>query len=302
MFRINIAIMAGISMTLMLCGCGKAGKRGIPALDRDLAWGLTVEAAKMVPRHSGTPGAARQAEFIAAKARSFGARVEVDEFEALTPVGRMRFRNVIAHVPGRSSRYLIVACHYDAKLLPSEPEFQAANDGASGVGMLLAMISAVMRSGEPPPYSLRFVFFAGEECIYDYTENDGLFGSKHYSAKLEGSGELKNCRAMLLADMVGDKDLGITLPADTPRALADLCFAAARELGLEIFFGFYPWNIIDDHVPFQQKGIPAINLIDFHFGQDNRYWHTGADNLDNISADSIKIVGDVMLRMIYTIK
>jgi glutaminyl-peptide cyclotransferase len=286
---------------LLLDGCG-SGENHVPAFDEKLAWSLCEKAASMIPRHSGTPEAKRQAEFIARTARDFGADVEIDNFKAITPVGELEFNNVIARIQGKSEQYLIIGCHYDAKKLFTSRPFYAANDGASGVGVLLAMIKAIADASVKPYYSLRFVFFDGEECFYEYGENDGLFGSKYYCAKLKASGDLRRCRAVIIADMVGDKDLGITLSPDTPREMSELCFAVADKLGYRKYFSWNKFNIIDDHTPFMQAGVPAIDLIDFQYGQNNFYWHTIQDTLDKMSPESLKIVGEIILKMIYTIK
>ncbi len=286
-------------LVFLICGCGPRQPVTPPPFNKQLAWLLCTEAATMVPRHSGTPGALQQARFIARTAKKFKADVKIDSFNAITPNGEITFRNVMATVKGQSDKYLIIGCHYDGKKLMSVPNFQAANDGASGVGVLLSMIKSVTDAKIKPYYTLKFVFFDGEECIYEYKENDGLFGSKYLCNKLKKSGELKNCRALILADMIGDRDLQVTLSSDTPKAMLDHCLSSAKKLKLEQHFTRYPNSILDDHTPFAQAGIPTIDLIDFNFGPDNSYWHTSEDTMNKLSIDSLDIIGRVMLEMIY---
>ncbi len=294
-----------ILLGTLLCGCSGCGPSApstVPAFDPETAMALTTAAAAQMPRHSGTPGAAQQAEFIAAKAREFGARATVETFEDITPEGKITFRNVVVKIDGKSDRYLIVGCHYDAKKLLTVPSFPAANDGASGVGVLLAMIKSIAASPQKPYYSLRFVFFDGEECLYQYGENDGLHGSRHYADKIKMTDEIKRCRAMILLDMVGDRDLLITPPADSDPYLAELCRQSAEATGHGKKLLLSGQGMLDDHVPFQKAGIPVINLIDFNYGANNAFWHTAEDSMDKISAESLKATGEIVMRMVYHIK
>jgi glutaminyl-peptide cyclotransferase len=251
-------------------------------------------------RPSGSENLSKLADFIAKTAAGAGASVIFDEFEDSTPAGTLKFINVIADVKGRSDKFIIIASHYDTKKLSGVPCFTGANDGASTTGLLLAMLNAVKDSGQIPEYSLKFVFFDGEESLYNYSPKDGLHGSRHYADKLFKSGELKNCAAFVLLDMVGDKDLKITLPASsTNKRLAELLFKTAGNMGTAKHFTWYNADILDDHMPFYKLGVPCINLIDFDYGQDNMYWHTSADTIDKISPESLKITGDAALALIW---
>ena len=106
---------------------------------------------------------------------------------------------------------------------------------------------------------------------------------------------------MILLDMVGDANLTITLPADTTPALARLVFDVSAAQGTRSHFGFAPSNMVDDHVPFQNEGVPAVDLIDFSYGSRpgwNDYWHTPKDTLDKLSPASLQIIGRVTLEMV----
>ena len=283
-------------------GCGETASPA-PRVDPALAFRLAVETAAAGPRPSGTAALARQAEWLAAAAKEFGAETRVETFSADTPRGEIVFRNVTATVPGRdSSRFVLIGCHYDTKKMFSDARFVGANDGASGVGALLAMIKAARTAPQPPPLTLRFVFFDGEECLYDYGPNDGLHGSRHYAAQLEKSGELPACRAMILLDMVGDRDLKLTLPQGTDPVLAQLAQAAAARLGMPGKVTWFSSDMIDDHTPFQQKGIPVINLIDFDYGPGNVWWHTAEDTVDKLTPDSIASAADIALGIAWALR
>lgn len=271
-----------------------------PHPDGKLAMRYAVETAKIVPRSSGTPGAEKTAAMIARTAKTFsGFRITVDSFQDLTPEGEKTFRNVIAELPGKSDDFLVIGAHYDTKKLESVPDFAGANDSGSGVGALLAMMKALAETGQILPLTLKFVFFDGEEALLNYTENDGFHGSRRYVAELKKENLLRKCKAMILLDMAGDKDLLLKLPADTDPFLQALVLKSAEELGYGAHVGINGPAMLDDHTAFAKAGIPAVDLIDFSYGPDNLYWHTGADTIDKISAESLGISSAIALKTVW---
>ena len=271
-----------------------------PRPDGNFALKYAAETAEIVPRYSGSPGAEKTAALIAAAAKSLpGFRVFVDEFRDMTPEGEKVFRNVIAELPGKSEDFLVIGAHYDTKKLTSVPRFAGANDSGSGVGALLAMMKAASETKRLLPLTLKFVFFDGEEALIDYSENDGFHGSRRYVTELKRNKLLRKCRAMILLDMVGDRDLCLKLPADTDLALQDMVLRSARELGFSDYVGSDGPVMLDDHTAFVKAGIPAVDLIDFQYGPDNLYWHTEADTLDKISAESLGISAAIALKTIW---
>ena len=106
---------------------------------------------------------------------------------------------------------------------------------------------------------------------------------------------------MILLDMVGDKDLTITIPKGCTKSLIDRTLRLAQENGLGSRFRVFKSDMIDDHVPFLERGVPAIDLIDFNYGPGNAFWHTTQDSLDKISAQSIKTVADFALGLYWNI-
>ena len=274
----------------------------LPKTDAALAQQYAERSVAFGDRHSGSPAIAAYAEWIR-KTASESARFKVSEhrFEDMSPAGKMIFRNIIAEIPGRSREWVLIGCHYDAKKFLSTPGFQAANDGASGVAALLAMIRALDQYPAKPPFSLRFVFFDGEECLYKYGENDGLHGSRALALKYEQSGELKNCRAMILLDMIGDRDLNLTLPANSSPALTAALTRIIRQHFPVLRFEKLSYDMLDDHVPFFQRGVPAVDLIDFNYGPGNSNWHTAGDTLENISAQSICTAADLTFALIWNL-
>jgi glutaminyl-peptide cyclotransferase len=270
-----------------------------PEFDGLNAMVLLKELVSFGPRSSGTEANRRQAEFIADTARKYGAEVLTQEFEQLTVKGKLRFTNVEAVLRGNKSDFIIIGSHFDSKEMPPGIEFQAANDGASSTAVLLEMIKAVTASKETPEYTLKFVFFDGEECINKYGPNDGLFGSRYYAEKMKAERLVEKCRAVIVLDMVGDKELGITLPKNSDSGLLKQLLAAADKMGNSEYFGVFHSDILDDHVPFMDMGIPAIDIIDFDFGPGNSFWHTSEDNIGNVSSKSLGIVGQTTLNLLF---
>lgn len=269
-----------------------------PAIDGELALRYAQENYDLGPKVFRTDGAKKSAEWIVE---------QVQKIPGFEKNGKVRIPpsahgecNVEIAFPGKSDDFIVVGAHHDTKRLFSVPDFAGANDGASGVGALLAMAAAITEYAqkELPPCGIRFVFFDGEEALYQYTETDGLVGSRAYVAGLRQSGDLKRCRAMVLLDMIGDKDLHIELAGNSTHALADAVIAEAAA-GYADKFSRGDVDMIDDHYPFLQAGIPAVDLIDFSYGPDNCYWHTGADTMDKISAESIRTAADVALRVVW---
>ncbi len=271
-----------------------------PVIDGELAMKYAQGNFDLGPRAFRTEGAKRSAEWIAAQAEQIPGFVKAGGKVRIPTSARGEY-NVEISFPGKEADYVVVGAHHDTKVLFSVPDFAGANDGASGVGALLAMATAVADYAQKqlPPCGIRFVFFDGEEALYNYTETDGLVGSRAYVDMLRKEFNGARLRAMILLDMIGDRDLHIDLAGNSTPALAEIVMTEAAAAGYADKFSRGKTAILDDHYPFLQAKKPAVDLIDFDFGPENRYWHTGADTMDKISAESIKTAADVALRTIW---
>jgi glutaminyl-peptide cyclotransferase len=251
------------------------------------------------PRDSATPGAEAAAKHLRDRLQAMGVEASIDEFKMQSPKGDVAFRNVMGRLPGGGKGLVILASHYDTKSGIGE-KFQGANDSGSSSGALLEL-ARVMAQGPELPFEVMFAFFDGEECMEHYGPSDGLHGSRHLAKKLIDEGRGADIRAMILMDMIGDRDLTVTIPRNSTPALIAMAFDAAREDGSRTKFSLSNLQIGDDHDPFFSAGIPAIDIIDFYFGSApgrNDYWHTDADTMDKLSAESLGTVGRVVLRMV----
>ena len=249
------------------------------------------------PRDSGTEGAEKAATYLVGRLKEIGVEAEIQEFRESSPKGETTFRNVLGRIPGTGGGIILFGAHYDTK--SGIAGFVGANDSGSGTGLLLELARG-FSEGAPHAMEIRFAFFDGEECMEEYGPGDGFHGSEHLAGTMEADGSLKRIAAMILLDMVGDKNLTVTIPRNSTPWLTALAFEAARAEGTRKHFQLYPHPIGDDHVAFYRRGAPAVNLIDFEFGRGpgkNDYWHTAEDTLDKLSAESLGIVGRVAARM-----
>jgi glutaminyl-peptide cyclotransferase len=231
--------------------------------------------------------AAKTREYIVGELKKAGLTPELDEFDSRTPRGFKRMVNIRARRAGARPSLIAITGHYDTKLF-DEIRFVGASDGGSSAAWLLefARISAGMKLEN----TLEFIFFDGEEAVVEWTDDDSVYGSRHDVARRIRNNSLRDLKALILVDMIGDKNLNIRRETQSTGWLKDIIWETARSLGFSKEFPNDSIEISDDHVPYLREGIPAVDLIDF----DYPHWHTAADTLDKVSARSLKIVGDVI--------
>lgn len=211
--------------------------------------------------------------------------------------------NLAATCQGTRPGTIIVSGHYDTKYLPYM-DFVGANDAGSSTAFLLEMARTLGPTREG--YSVQFVWFDGEEAIVEWTDTDSLYGSREMVRRLNEHDRLGDIKALINVDMIGDCQLNILRDSRAPQWLLGTIWGTARELGYTEAFGWIEKSMEDDHVPFRQAGIPAINLIDFEYGansiEHNLNWHTERDTLELVCAESLQAVGDVLLHALPRIE
>jgi glutaminyl-peptide cyclotransferase len=243
------------------------------------------------PHPAGSDAIEKARDYVEEQLRHWGWQVTRQAFIDDTPRGKIHFVNLIARFSddGKAPSPAFLLCsHYDTKLFDTI-SFVGANDGGSSTGLLLEL-ARVMGQRPNLARKIELVFFDGEEAFENFSETDGLYGSRYFAKQFQADGA-KQFRGGILFDMIGDRSLGITLPADSPAAMARDIFAAAEALKLRDYFSYLDRDLIDDHVPLNAIGIPTIDIIDF----DYPWWHTAADTIDKISAQSLQITGSVAL-------
>jgi Zn-dependent M28 family amino/carboxypeptidase len=242
------------------------------------------------PRPSGSEAIEKSRHYIEDQLHQAGWQVTRQAFSDDTPRGKVQFVNLIADFRGQANAapVFLLCSHYDTKTFDTI-KFVGANDGGSSTGLLLELARVLARHPNLAA-KIELVFFDGEEAYDHFSETDGLYGSRYFARQLSAI-SAKQFRGGILFDMVGDRSLGITLPADSPPEIARDIFAAAEALKLRSYFTYLDREMIDDHSPLNAIGIPTIDLIDFDYPP----WHTAGDTIDKISAHSLQTVGSVAL-------
>lgn len=261
-------------------------------IDSARAWQYTKEIVAFGPRWDGSLGQKKMGEYLHAKLKDD--QVEEDAFVADTPDGKIAMRNIIAKFPGSQNGIIVLGSHIETCYWLRKTSFVGANDGASSTALLLA-IADQLRGKKLEGYSVWLAFLDGEEAVRSWTASDSLYGSKHLAAKWRQDGTIKNIKAFLLADMIGDSDLDIMRDTNSTSWLEDLVLHAATRLGYQSYFFAQTNAIEDDHLPFARAGVPVADVIDIDYGYNNAYHHTTEDTLDKLSPKSLQITGDVFL-------
>ncbi len=259
----------------------------------------TRKAVAFGPRPPGSPAIHKLQAFIETQLKSTRCEISSDAFTAATPVGNVSMQNIIAKFPGKSGRATVITGHYDSKSMPGKI-FLGANDGGSSTGVLLELARVLPRTSHGDDIYL--VFFDGEEAYGQWSEADSLYGSRHLADRWSKDGTLAKIRALINVDMIGDKDLGILQEMNSSPSLRLLVWDTARELGYGNYFLNSGFATEDDHMPFLQHGVNALDLIDFDYGPNNENWHTEKDTMDKLSAHSLEVVGNVLLNVIHKLE
>jgi glutaminyl-peptide cyclotransferase len=247
------------------------------------------------PRPPASEGIHHVQDYIRGQLQSFGCAVDEDDFHASTPIGSVAMKNIIAKIPGTGQGIILLLAHYDS--LSSVPNFVGAEDSASSTGVMLE--EARLLCGRKQANAVWIAFLDGEEAFVDWDkDNDHTYGSRELAARLAVSGDLKRVKAVILADMIGQYGLVIPREGNSAKWLTALVWKTAARLGYQDIFVSRELAISDDHQPFLERGVPAIDIIDYDGFQQPKYWHTPQDTLDKISPRSLAIVGHVILESV----
>lgn len=298
-------VLSAVCASLLGAACGDAAKTTAPLpppVEEKLSVGefSGVRAyehcealCKLGPRPTGSEAYARQVSYITERLRQAGWRVQVVDF-APPAFPTRKMQNVHATFgEGAGARPLLITCHIDTKGQGSEA-ILGADDGASGAAVLMELARVLAQQPELAA-QVELTFFDGEEAFGQrMTRADGLFGSRHDVARR--GADLP--RWMINLDMVGGAGKTIGVPVvDTSMEMLDQYQTAIDKLGLsEDRWSFYPGSYLDDHKPFIEAGVDALNLIAEFSG--SRWWHTAKDDMSRISADSLRESGLVTLQLL----
>ena len=295
-----------VALWLALAGCGDRSAPAVSAaapvgFDGARAFRDLEALVRIGARTAGSNGAEQTRALIRERLRQAGWLVEAQTFRAAPPGGKpVAMANLVAQRSAAASPVLLIT-HFDTKSF-ADQTFVGANDGASGVAVLLELARAT--AGDQPPLPLQLAFVDGEEAFGPTIDaDDGLYGSKALAKRMADDGELAKLRAVILVDMVGDRDLNLALDFGSSAELRDRFDAAATKLGVAPLIDTrQAMSVIDDHTPFQERGVREIlALIDFQYGarvSPGPRWHTSADDLEGVSAESLGAFGRVLVQML----
>jgi len=266
------------------------------AFDSSKAWEHLRQQVAIGPRPSGSPGNLRNRDYIKTTLAGFGIKTVEQPFDATTPIGRIKMVNLVATIPGQRPDRIVLASHFDTKIF-REFRFVGASDGASSTAALLEL-GRVLKARPQLPFTIELLFLDGEEATGEWQGTDNTYGSRHYVAAAGKAGTLKSLRALILLDMIGDRQLNLRREENSTPWLTDIIWSTAKKLGHGAQFLDERTPIDDDHIPFLKAGVAAVDLIDL----DYPAWHTAQDTLDNVAARSLQIVGDVVVAALPAIE
>jgi glutaminyl-peptide cyclotransferase len=255
----------------------------------------TREVTAFGARPIGSPNHKKLENYILAHLKND--QVEEDVFTASTHEGKFPVRNIIAKFPGTRDGIIVIAGHYDTNYPLRNSGYVGANDGGSSTAILLELANQ-LRGKKREGYSVWLFWTDGEEAVKVWSDTDSLYGARHLAEKWQKDGTVKNIKAFLLADMIGDADLNVDRDASSTPWLEDMVLQAATQLGYQSHFFGRTIAVEDDHLPFMRLGVPCADLIDLDYGYGNVFHHTPQDTLDKLSPKSIEIVGNVILQTV----
>jgi len=296
--------LVGLCALLLSAAVG-CSPSSTPAFDGSKAYGLLKKQVDIGPRYPGIPGHDACRDLIVSQLKPLADEVSVQEFSQVVGGNELTLQNIIATFSPGAKKRILLAAHWDTRPIADmevEPEKRSrpilgANDGASGVAVLLEL--ARMFHDRKPDVGITMVFFDGEDyATKKPSESTMYLGSKYFAKHLDPA-EVKSISYGVLLDMVGDTKLGLYQESFSQRAAPEVTkrvWDTAKMLGYEK--NFVPeckYSISDDHLPLIDAGVKCIDVIDFDYGP----WHTLDDTADKCSAGSLKIVGDVIARVVY---
>jgi len=284
-----------VTVALLVCAATSAPQRKASNVDGNLAYSHVERLVGFGPRPPGSPAIAKSQAYITEILKKLKLQVEHQDFLANTPNGPVSMKNIVGKTRQSGKPVVILGSHYDTRVM-TNAAFVGANDGGSSTGLLLEL--ARVLSQRRTAFTVWFVFFDGEEAQREWSETDSLYGSRYFVEKLKADGQVQAIKAMVLMDMVGDRDLKLENDSSSTPWLMELVRRSAVELGYSKCLAASQKGMVDDHIPFIRAGIAAVDLIDYDYGFNHSLWHTSNDTLDKISPQSLKIVGDIVIRSI----
>lgn len=290
-------------------------KASIPQFNGDNAYKMVETQVAFGPRNPGSEAHTKAKLFFESEMKKYADEVVMQNF---TYTGyenaRLDLTNIIAKFNPKSTNRIFICAHWDSRPRSDQDKndknkelpILGANDGGSGVGILLELARLLKQS--KVDYGIDLILFDGEDYGKESDLGNYCLGSKYFAANLP-----ENYKPVfgILLDLVGDKEAVFRKEGNSLQVLPDLVnmiWNIAEKQNASTFINADGHAIYDDHVPLNQAGISTIDIIDAELigadtGNERRnYWHTQKDNMDNIGKETLQQVGSVLTKLIYSLK
>jgi glutaminyl-peptide cyclotransferase len=321
--RLQYLILLGICGVLISCGEGDRPNDSVitdkpvekavvtaPVFNQDSAYFFVEKQVSFGPRIPNSTNHVRCADYLVQTLKKFGAKVMEQDFQAKTYDGKMlRSKNIIASINPEASKRILLAAHWDTRPWSDEDDkspaktFDGANDGASGVGVLIEIARAINRAEKKPAVGIDIILFDAEDYGKSEHQNSYCLGSQYWAKNKH----IPNYSAYygILLDMVGAKGARFSkegVSMEYAPSIVNKVWDQASSLGYnQYFIHQVAGSITDDHYYVNKEAkIPMIDIIEYDpdsgFGD---YWHTQEDNMQVIDKNTLKAVGQTLLQVLY---
>ena len=291
-------------LTLIFLGC----QSNVPRFDEDHAFSYLVAQCDFGPRNPGSNGYYACLDYLITELDQSANEIILQDFSYREQRHNKRYNleNIIARFNPDAEFQTVISAHWDTRPWADQEDLRqdrdqpiiGANDGASGVAILLEL--AKIMGENPPPIGVNLVFFDGEDLGVPGENETYCQGSRFFAKNLP----IPRPNEAINLDMVGDKQLVLPIERYSleyhPELVRHL-WDRAKDMGLDAFIGRVDYAIYDDHIPLNEiAGIPSIDLIDFKYPNSYaNFWHTLNDIPENCSEESLGQVGALMVDYIY---
>ena len=291
-------------LTFIFLGC----QSNVPRFDEDHAFSYLVAQCDFGPRNPGSDGYYACLDYLITELDQSANEIILQDFSYQEQRYNKRYNleNIVARYNPDSEFQTVISAHWDTRPWADQEDLRqdrdqpiiGANDGASGVAILLEL--AKIMGENPPPIGVNLVFFDGEDLGVPGENSTYCQGSRFFAKNLP----IPRPNEAINLDMVGDKQLVLPIERYSleyhPKLVRHL-WDRAKDMGLDAFIGRVDYAIYDDHIPLNEiAGIPSIDLIDFKYPNSYaNFWHTMNDIPENCSEESLGQVGALMVDYIY---
>jgi glutaminyl-peptide cyclotransferase len=306
----RLQIITAVLLTLSLTARAQHPVTGAAVLK------LTQDYVNAAPkRYIGSLGHAAAEAFIRDhfKPEAAHGNLIADTFIARTPIGAVSMTNYIVKFPSanpaKRNSLIVLVSHYETNYPLKDINFVGANDGACTTALLIAL-GQYYRDHPPQGSSIWLLFDDGEEAVGNngMTGSDQLYGVRHIAAKWSADGTIGQIKALIVADMIGWKQMNIDKEQYSTPWLTDLLARAGKDTGHSSYLFRNTMAIEDDHLPFKDRGVPVLDVIDYEYGPPDptrpgefAFHHTAEDSMDKLSATSLQVSADLFLDLVRLI-